>query len=363
MTKRLILVVLFFAFLLHAEENSANGAQETISDDDKTSSKISDMITTVEQASKAVGYVQGAKEAVDLLKNLKNVNLKELAMQKLKGAVIQYKNSKQSFIQFISGITDEVTKVLDKASSRVNMWRTTEPTLQAFGDGLKQMADNTIKVFQEFEPKDLLDIDRKWERKLEDQLMADKRFVLGCIYFLDYSSSIKARESFNALFLDEGLKNHLMSSPIGIRATVYQMTVPVHTYRKIPSLALNHSSESIEAVGRIVSQSHEKSQLDPSLSNEQQDFSKIQKTLVEPDQTYEDARELSAFIALKRQTIATQNTQLQQIYSLLQADLARLYLNDREITAMQSEQVNSSLKILSGGTSLPTIEQALKDLN
>jgi len=38
-----------------------------------------------------------------------------------------------------------------------------------------------------------------------------------------------------------------------------------------------------------------------------------------------------------------------------------MYLNDQEIVAMQTEQVNNSLKILSGGAPFPTIEDALKD--
>jgi len=357
---RMLLVALLPLTGVNAQEDPI-GSQETITDDDKTSSRVSDMITTVEQAKKAVTIVQGGKEAVDLMKNLKSINIKEKLLQEAKAKLIQYKNTKQSFLQFVSGITEKTTEVLDKAASRVNMWRTTEPTLQAFGEGLKQMADNTVKVFQEFEPKDLIDIDRKWDRTLEEQLKADKRFVLGCIYFLDYTSSINARKSFNALFLDDGLKDHMMRSPLGIRAAVQQMTIPVHTYRKIPSIALNHSSESLEAVGRITGQSHEESPLDPSASSEQQDFKKIQETLQDTNQTYEDARELAAYIALKRQSVTTQTTQLQQIMSLLQADLARMYLNDQETVAMQSEQVSNSLKMISGGTPLPTIDQALKD--
>ncbi|MBN1292371.1 MAG: hypothetical protein JXB48_11075 [Candidatus Latescibacteria bacterium] len=363
MYPKITVVFLMSFFVSVYSDNPDNGQQETINDGDKTSSRISDMITTVEQAKKAMDVAQGAKEAVDLIKNLKNINLKEMALQKLKETVVQYKNTKQSFIQFVSGITDKTTEVLDKASNRVNMWRTTQPTLMAFGDGLKLMADNTVKVFQEFEPKDLIDIDRKWERSVEDQLMADKRFVLGCIYFLDYSSSVKARQSFNSLFLDDGLKEHMTRTPLGIRATVSQMTRPVHTYRKIPSVALNHASEAIEATGKITSSSHDKSPLNPSISIEQQDFGKIQQTLVDEDQTYEDARELSAFISLKRQTISTQTTQLQQVYAMLQADLARLYLNDREIVALQSEQVSNSLKIISHGKPLPAIADQIQRRN
>jgi len=360
MTRTFFILLMLLPVILFADDPLGEN-QGTISDDDKTSTRISDMITTVEQARKAIGVAEGAKEAVDLAKNLKKFNLKERAVKEVKGALIQYKNTKQSFIQFISGVTDQVTLVLDKASSRVNMWRTTEPTLLAFGDGLKQMANNSVKVFQEFEPKDLIDIDRKWDRKVEDQLLADKRFVLGCIYFLDFKSSIKARESFNALFLDDGLKDHMTKTPLGTKAMVRQMIQGVHTYHKIPSIAMNHASESIEAVGRISGKSHESSQADPSMSVEQQDMNKIYETLSDEEQTYEDARELASLISLKRQTVATQTTQLQQIYSTLQADLARMYLNDQEIIAQQAEQMSSSLKIISGGAPLQTIEEKLNE--
>lgn len=357
---RTLFILLLLPVILFADDPLGEN-RGTINDDDKASSRISDMITTVEQARKAIGAVEGAKEAVDLAKNLKKINLKERAVKEVKGALIQYKNSKQSFIQFISGITDKVSDVLDKASNRVNMWRTTEPTLLAFGDGLKQMADNTVKVFQEFEPKDLIDIDRKWDRKVEKQLMDDKRFVLGCIYFLDYQSSVNARQSFNALFLDDGLKDHMTTTPLGTKAMVRQTIQGVHTYHKIPSLAMNHASESIEATGRITAKSHETSTADPTISREQQDMNKIYETLSDNEQTYEDGRELASFIALKRQTVATQTTQLQQIYAMLQADLARMYLNDQETVALQSEQVNNSLKIISGGAPLQTIDEKMKE--
>lgn len=355
-----VCILLFWLIKGASSEDPISQGQQTVNDNDKTSSRISDMITGVEQASKAIGAVEGGKEAVDLMKNLKNLNLKEKGIEKLKSSVIQYKNSRQSFIQFISGVTDKVTEVLDKASNRINMWRTTEPTLLAFGESTKKMADNTIKVFSEFHPKDLIDIDRKWSRKMEDQLLRDKRFVMGAVFFLNYNMSIKARESFNDLFLNDGLKDQMMNSPLGIRASVEQLTVPVHPYRQIPTSAIHRSGEAIEIAGRISSQAHEASSLDPSLTKEQQNLSKMQDALIDPKQTYEDARELSAMIALKRQEVSTQSTQLQQTLSLLEADVARMYLNDQEIIAMQSEQVNNSLKIISGGAPFPTIDDVLK---
>ena len=133
--------------------------------------------------------------------------------------------------------------------------------------------------------------------------------------------------------------------------------------RKIPSVTLNHASEAIEATGKITASSHDKSRLNPSISTEQQDFIKIQQTLEDENQTCEDARELSAFIALKRQTTSTQTTQLQQVYSMLQADLARLYLGDREIIALQSEQVTNSLKVISRGKPLPVIADQIQRSN
>jgi hypothetical protein len=89
-------------------------------------------------------------------------------------------------------------------------------------------------------------------------------------------------------------------------------------------------------------------------------MNKIYETLSDPEQTYEDARELASFISLKRQTIATQTTQLQQIYAMLQADLARMYLNDQETLAMQAEQINKSLKMISGGVPLRSIDDDLQ---
>jgi hypothetical protein len=331
--------------------------QQTIDDGDKTSSKINDLITDVETAQKAIDAASTAKEAVDMAKNLKKLNLKEKAKDAIVNKLIVYKYSKQSFIKFVSDITGKVSDVLDRASGRINMWRTTEPTLLAFGDGLKNMADNTVKVFQEFEAKDLIDIDRKWDRKMEDQLSANKRYVMGTIAFLSYEMSKKSREAFVNMFLEDGMRQELTKTPLAIRATAVQLQKPVHAYRQIPTAVLQRASESIAACGEINAQAHSPSSIDPTMSQEQQDFVKIQTALQDRSQTYEDAREMFAFIALKRQTITTQTAQLEQMYSFLQADLARMVLHDQETVALQSEQVSNSLKTISKGAPMTTIEQ------
>ena len=361
-----VLWVLASVFIVVSQETPPSSNDQTIDDDDKVSSRINDMITGVDDAQKGMSAVSTGKQAVDLAKNLKNLNLKQIkddAANALKNTVVQYKNSKQSFIQLMDSVTSKITRVLDQASQRVNMWRTTEPTLIAFGDGMKQMADNTVKVFSEFEPKDLLDIDRKWDRKMEGQLANDQKFVVGMIYFLNTTAALKSRDAFNSIFLDDGLQNQMTSTTLGVQASVIQMTVPIHTYRQIPSAAMHRASEAIEVCGTICAQSHDVSGSDPSMSNEQADFNKIQQTLVDPKQTYEDAQELSAMIALKRQTVSTQTTQLQQTLSMLQADIARMYLNDQEKISMQTEQVTNSLKVLSGGAPFPSIDDALKGSN
>jgi hypothetical protein len=363
---QVLAMLLFTVAIGFSQETPPSSNDQTIDDDDKVSSRINDMIVGVDDAQKGMDAVSTGKQGVDLAKNLKNLNLQQIkddAVNALKNTVVQYKNSKQSFIQLMDSVTTKITRVLDQASQRVNMWRTTEPSLIAFGQGMKQMADNTIKVFSEFEPKDLLDIDRKWDRQMEGQLANDQKFVVGMIYFLSTTAALKSRDAFNSIFLDDGLQDQMTSTTLGVQASVIQMTVPVHTYRQIPSAAMHRASEAIEVCGTISAQSHDVSGLDPSMSNEQADFNKIQQTLTDPKQTYEDAQEMSAMIALRRQTVSTQTTQLQQTLSMLQADIARMYLNDQEKISMQTEQVTNSLKILSGGAPFPTIDDALKGSN
>jgi hypothetical protein len=96
------------------------------------------------------------------------------------------------------------------------------------------------------------------------------------------------------------------------------------------------------------------------MSNEQADFKKIEETLSDGKQTYEDARELASLIAQKRQATATQTTQLQQLMATMQADLARMYLNDVEVVAMQSESMGNTLKAISNGQQLETLDEQMK---
>jgi hypothetical protein len=45
------------------------------------------------------------------------------------------------------------------------------------------------------------------------------------------------------------------------------------------------------------------------------------------------------------------------MYSMLQADLARMVLNDLEMVALQAEDVSNSLKMLSKGAPMKTIDE------
>ncbi len=368
MKKRTVIpVAIMFLCTIVLPQTGPTGDQQTVDDGDKTSSKVSDMITSVEQAEKALdafnkaqAIASGAKQTVDAAKNLKNVNLKEKALNSVTSTVVVYKNSKQSFMKIMDSVTAKVSNILDKASDRINMWRTTEPTLIAFGKGLKKMANNTVQVFKEFKPEDLIDIDRKWERKLEQQLSDSRDYVVGMVYYMTRDLSQDNRKTFISLFLDDGMRQEMTKTDLGIKATAAQLTVPIHRYRQIPSAAMQRAGEAIEACGTIVGQSHGNSSIDPSMSNEQADFKKIEETLSDGKQTYEDARELASLIAQKRQAIATQTTQLQQLMATMQADLARMYLNDVEVVAMQSESMGNTLKAISNGQQLETLDEQMK---
>jgi hypothetical protein len=232
--------------------------------------------------------------------------------------------------------------------------------IQGFGETIHNLADNSVKVFQEFEPKDLLDIDRKWDRKMEGQMKANKQFIVGTIAFLNYEMALRSGNSFASLFLGDGMKEAMTKTPLGTRAFIAQMAVPVHSYRTIPAAALQRASEAIATCGLVCAQAHSTSKQDPSMSQEQADFQKIENSLTNPAQTYEDAREMGAMIDMKRQEIATQTTQLQQTYALLQADIARMILNEQENYAKQSEDMSLSLKAISKGETLGTLEEQMK---
>jgi len=362
-----VITLCLFLLIGLAGAEEALEESEKINDNDKVSSPINDLITDVEMVTKAKDVIVGGVKAVKAIKEAGSIkNLvqkgKESVKGKLKEKLFQYKNTKHPLLSFLDGITSKMNKVLDKAADRVNLWRTTEPMLVDFGQGVKKLADNTVSVFKEFKPEDLIDIDRKWSRKLDAQLQKDYRYVTSFLKYIDENYGLKRQEHYVSLFHHQNLRDEFTKTKVSAKAYYALVNNGIHDFVTLPQNAVFLANESLNFSTEISSQANSPDDSDPSLTKEQKDIEKIQLSLTADNQTIQDAKELNTLITGKKQQVLMQTTQLEQVYTKMQNMYARLFLLDAEKQSLEREKFANSLKILSGGKPFKSLEETREEI-
>lgn len=329
-----------------------------IDDADKGSSRISDMVTTVETAKKAVDAYNVAATGADAVKNPEKYKEKfkdALSMDKLKGLLkknlVQYKSTKAGFVKLTNDVLTKTSDILMAANQRVNMWRTTEPMLKYYGKRMLKVSDNTLEIAMDFKPKDVVDIDRKWSRGLENALLQDKSTFLSFNSFLNsrYKNTRDNEMFFAGLFFSNDLIARLTRDDASLKAL---LEMPVtHEFHAVPFKTLGFTTEAINGVRSISAQAHGPAKEDGSVSQETYNFDQIRSALEDGNQTYEDTKQLSVLIARRRSEVAVQTAQTEQILSILQTKYSRLLLRKVESNGADFEDYNTTLnKILNGGS-------------
>ncbi len=357
MSKFVLFIALLLAFSFSEEELTSGS---TVDDNLKASGRVGDLMTTVEQmqkAKKAYNDAMKAKAAAEAGKKL----LEEKKLPDVKGAltgmVNQYKSSKSGFVSRLQDIISKTSNALSAATKRVNMWRTTEPTLLSYGDKMKRMANNTVEVFSDFRPGDLVDIDREWSRKVGETVNADKSLVMSFKSYLDHrhrSLSIQ-REVIQDLFIGSDIQKELSSTEEGLEALL-EMPTP-HSFRQLPTTTLAFASDAIHRIREINSGSYGPSKHDGSMTTEGYDFDQIESVINNNEQTMEDTKNLSALIAEKRTQVQIQNTNINQITTMLEAKYARLLLRPHEKRTAQVNKMNKTMKHLISGGEIESIDE------
>lgn len=346
---------------------------EVVNDNDKGSGRTAEIISTVEDVERAKaaysvgkGGYKGAKNAGKYKDKYDNwdggspeieVDIWDQAQK----TYYQYKSSKDSFLKILAMISKKIAKGLAIAHKRVNMWRTTEGTLINYGKAMSRYANNTVEVFADFRPNDLWDIDRKWSRKMENQLKSDRRLIFSLQSFLDgrFKDLKKQDEILNKLIYDD----HYDRSVVEDESAHLQhlMLAPqIHEYRLVPKVTAAYVNTSFLTIREIAGQAHGPSDEDPTMTKEQYKFDQIHDALIDKNVTYKDSKELSAQIASLRTSNQVQANELKQVQTQLNIRYNRLLIMKLERRQTTFKKVNSTLKAFAGGGPLPTAEEHRK---
>ncbi len=330
----------------------------TIDDEDKVSSKYSDMyddFETVENAvSAAKGTVGTVKTGKKYVKELKADKFNPIEKTKgaLKGLVVKYKSAKMGPLALLKQVSDKISTVLKRVDNRINMWRTTLPTLKAYAKSSKLIANNTVKVFKEFRIKDIWDIERTWSRKLESSILSNYRCFYSFGTWMSHKYYHANREDIlkNSMrkydvlmYSDEALQQGICYNEAALTSNLLVLHT-MNTFNYLPKTTLMNAAEALCLTEKILSRSHDYTT--KGVSHQQAINDSIANYLQMDKKTFVDDQNISAFIAHKRAEVEIQSTELEQILTNLSVQYSRLLLRQKEQQALGDDKFNNDLKRL-----------------
>jgi len=321
----------------------------------------------LQSASATADDVIGAEESIEAL-----IEDPEAALiDAIPGVVLPYTNSKKSIIASIEAALKKVDDALGKAAKRVDLWRTTKPTLVAYYKSARRLVDDTRDLMQEFTWAKLVDPKRSWDKKREKLFDADKNganwrgkyvslytsfsgYLMGFVDVKDTAASKKEiekiRSNIKATFVpkvdgDEIL--YVMDKDGGFDTA----KIPNWQSRLLPLRTLNYSSDAIYALMMLEMDYYGKdtSGRGDTLTLSRNCLDKVEKALSNTGQTLVDGMELSGFLALQRSIVKQQTVRIGQLHTQLDVMKSNLYNKDqveRQEAAMTYEQ---SLQVLIAG--------------
>lgn len=362
--KLISLVVLVLVFIIRAQDSTGTTIDNpsVVNDEDKTSGRINELISSVETVLKAADIIAAAQtvkktwKQVSQLKNLKD--WKDFGSKQLTGLVTQYKSTKWSLFSWLNNVSTKMADIMAKCNDRVNMWRTTEPMLVSYYNAMGKLSNNTVQVFRDFELSDLIDIDRTWSKRMEGQVMKDEQLVFS---FMSFASSHfddnYYNKKFTYMFMSDAMKSELTKTQADMEAYLAIMN-NVHPFNQIPYQTMTFASDAMLKIREISSQAHGSSTDDPTTSSEQEAINKAEYSLNNQSSTYNDIMDNKAFIEAQRAKVEIQRIQVQQIFEELQTRYTRLMLRNRERMAIQYEAVDNTINKLGNGGTFENLDSA-----
>jgi len=359
----IILISVQFAFAQDSISNTTSG-EVRIDDEDQVSGKFGTLMDGIETVEKAVKIKNAASTGVKIIAEGKKVlkegvgSLKDrFSLKNLKGKLLVYKNEKVDFLATFNKAANRLDSVMVKVNDRVNMWRTTLPRLRGYKDAIGRLAERTTAHFKDFKWKDLIDIERTWDR--ETQLICQDWKGLG-VSIYNYSRKLgkDGGETTGDLSWLEVLfkrnKSDQFRSKDEIQAELSvdielevlgNRDVQNQPHYFIPQIILAQSTNAMQKVNDIAKEysiaSGENS------TNEDELFSSVEKEINDADKMITDERELQAKIESIKMDIEMQRASIREITNYQLQNLMRLEQFSQEEKALSSVSIKDALNMFS----------------
>jgi len=333
--------------------------------DPKNVDRLDKIAQGIEQTSKHIMQAAkegGVKEYFDSMKPNK-----EEIKGKLQGMVVRYHNSK-GFIPFMKTLQEDILAILQVASDRIDMWRTTLPTIQGYGHATLVLANQTVQVFKDFKIEDLWDIDRKWSRKMEKSVMSNIYNIRGFMGFLwrigqsknteDYFYYFSNRYMPQTTYADSSNPLHITILAIIESEELAAMGLDTNGYDKdsilsegraflfheLPKKEITTGIQSLISIKEIFESAQRREEDENGYFKDNY----ILDVLNNVDATYLDEITLLAYIKQLRTDVEAQKVLLQQQQSYMSEIYARVQMTNTEKQAARFNHYTKEMGLILG---------------
>jgi len=333
----------------------------------ETFSKTADGINAAENA---VGVVGDVKEQIA---EVKEVGIIEGLQGTLTSIAVPYTNSKASVILMVENALKKTNDIIGRVANRVDMWRTTKPTIEKYYKAAGRLADDTKKLYNEFTWSKFFDYHRPWDRKREKLFDMDANstnwrgaYVQYCRDARDYMTELynnanpEAGEDEKAKRLKRlaARRGHIIPNDwtdktlpklIDDNGDLRGSLIPDFENVMVPYNALELSALILYTLDEL--QSEYKSFVAGDFGDVSREDEMIQRMMkdLNEGETPVDTRNLSQYIAGRRVKIQDQANRANQLRVQAQTYYANLFLRERDMVERAARTVEAELGIIAMG--------------
>lgn len=302
---------------------------------DQTSAPIGEFIDP--ENLENIGKVQSGAETARDAKRAKDLAGQGKYKDMVQAQFQKYQNSKVGLITVVRKIQKKTHAVIQKASERVDKWRTTVPKIKSYTRKTLRYADDSYDFARTFEMSDLWDIDRDFSREMEWRLRQGRRLGLS---IWDFLVSRINREGFlkgiEAILFPDYVEQLNRSALKG-----FHYTDEPSGAEKVPIMVLHESLDVLNVVQQMAESQLSPSEVAPGLSRQQFDNHRIREALFDQRSGYTDQAALLQDIRNKQYEIAVQR-------SIVRDHMARLEILWGRIAAQKLEAKERATAAIAG---------------
>ncbi len=310
----------------------------------------------IDKASDVEDGYQGVKTGKSLIKSKDKVkNVKDIG----KNTVTKYQHYKGTLFNFIKKSQKKVQGYINKVRVRVNMWRTTLPTLEHFVKTSRNFMGDSYAFVKTFEISDMWDIKREWSRELDARVLKGNRIGMSIKdYFQRRWEDVKDdnEKAFTDAFAPYDRYRYSENAPDGFHFDEFN----IHENNKVPSYITEESWNIIANINQLASSQMQKSVESDLLTVSEANMRKVSLTMTSSSD-YTDQLSVQQDILNKTYELSVINSQLADQIAYADNLLARLLLRDLERKEQYKKGMVDEVGMLTGYNSRESLDEYMEN--